>query len=397
MGGKVNKIASPAPSGTLAPGPRASRDDSKEQTEMAEKVNAAANNKAANADDADNVDNRDNAQTAKKANKARPPPSEPLDLYQVRRYLTGLIPYAEDHDDGSYAPLFIRLAWHLSGTYDQAKGNGGSNGCTLRLSAEANDPENKGLQKAFKLLAPCKAKFPFLSWADLVCLAGTVAIEISGGPAIPFATGRKDYSVKEAETVYGSKFKCPFGDGKHNPHKSRLPPADLPPLTGVGEGASDAEREAPLIAAIRGTFRRMGMSDKECVCLILLGHQYGRCHADISGYEEAWYAFGPAHWSAYEGGLGYLSTYQFGGHQEVETRAGKRQFNLRLGGRVFMMLPADKALWWDEEFRKHVMHYDRDRKAFKTDAAAAWKKLIELGCDGLLTPEAQRKGSNTEN
>ena len=136
----------------------------------------------------------------------------------------------------------------------------------------------------------------------------------------------------------------------------------------------------------------MGFSDKETVCLILLGHMFGRCHPETSGYENPWYAFSPNEYSAYEGGLGYLSTYVFGisrgAYKEVITSGGKRQWEARLGGGLaFMMLPADMALWWDEAYRKHVIFYDRERRKFRKDAGKAWKKLIELGCDGWLTPE----------
>jgi cytochrome c peroxidase len=163
-----------------------------------------------------------------------------------------------------------------------------------------------------------------------------------------------------------------------------LPTADLGPDESVGDDAPDHEREAATIAMVRGTFQRLGFSDRETVCLVILGHQYGRCHPEVSGYEEAWYAFDPAHWNVYEHGLGYLSTYRMGNYQEVETQAGKRQYNLRIGGRAFMMLPVDRVLWWDPEYRQHVCAYDDDRRQFKRDAVKAWQKLTELGCQGLV-------------
>ena len=96
-------------------------------------------------------------------------------------------------DDGSLAPIFIRLAWHSSGTYDAASGTGGSNGAGMRFATEAADPENAGLNVARAFLEPVKARFPEVSYSDLWILAAYVGIEHTGGPAIPFTPGRTDH------------------------------------------------------------------------------------------------------------------------------------------------------------------------------------------------------------
>jgi catalase (peroxidase I) len=90
-------------------------------------------------------------------------------------------------DDGSIAPILIRLAWHSSGTYDRFTKTGGSNNCgkggaTMRFGGEASDPENIGLEKGREFLEPIKQKNPFISYADLWILASYVAIEQTGGP-----------------------------------------------------------------------------------------------------------------------------------------------------------------------------------------------------------------------
>ena len=95
-------------------------------------------------------------------------------------------------DDGSLAPIFIRLAWHSSGTYDAASGTGGSNGAGMRFETEAADPENAGLHSARAFLEPVKKKFPGISYSDLWILAAYVGIEYTGGPKIPFRPGRVD-------------------------------------------------------------------------------------------------------------------------------------------------------------------------------------------------------------
>jgi hypothetical protein len=143
------------------------------------------------------------------------------------------------HDDGSLGPLFIRFAWHLSGTYDSRTETGGSNGGTMRFAAEANDPENAGFAKAKAVLERVHAEHAAglgISLADVWVLAGYVAIEASGGPAISFAHGREDWSMERAVSVHGPTG-CPFGDGKAtNPCGSRLPSADLGPLAGAPRG-----------------------------------------------------------------------------------------------------------------------------------------------------------------
>jgi len=311
------------------------------------------------------------------------------DLTEARADLRNAM-QSRDHDDGSFAPLLIRFAWHLSGTYDKDKKTGGSNGSTMRFTTEATDPENAGLSKAIEVLAPVHKKHPYLSLADLWILAGYVAIESTGGPHIRFATGRKDFSLEEAQQIHGPTG-CPFGDGKHNPCGSRLPTADVGPDPAAKPGAPPHVAEAPTIAAMRGTFTRLGFSDKETVCLIVLGHQYGRCHEDVSGYRGPWYLFDPAHWNVYAHGLGYLSLYRMavdgGRFSETTTAAGKRQFSMHMMGGEWMMLITDMALSWDKAYRKHVEFYDSHRLDFRSDAVAAFKRLTELGCDGLLTEE----------
>jgi len=219
------------------------------------------------------------------------------DLRAVRRDIAAAL-HDPGHDDGSLGPLMIRFAWHCCGTFDKATGTGGSNGGTMRMPQEQSDPENAGLGKARDVLEGIHNRYEWLSLADLYVLAGTVAIEASGGPAIPFATGRLDYTTEQAELRYGER-RCPFGDGAHNPCGSRLPSADLGPDPAAPAGCPMHKKEAPTIAAMRGTFTRLGFDDKEAVCLVLLGHQFGRCHPEASGYAGSWYGFDPAHWNIY--------------------------------------------------------------------------------------------------
>ena len=307
------------------------------------------------------------------------------DLTDMRQYILSLF-HDRNHDDGSLAPLMLRYAWHLCGTYDAATNTGGSNGCTMRFAAEQKDPENAGFSKARQFVAKVKSsKFGnLLSEADTQILIGTLAIQSMGGPTIPFRHGRQDFTQEMAVAKNGGSG-CPFGDGKFNPNGSRLPSADLCPHSKFPNSSNPEIKEQPTIEAVRGTFHRMGFDDKETVCLIVLGHQFGRCHPEVSGYEFPWYTFGPTEWNIYEHGLGYLSAYFMGAYREELSSTGKRQFNMRLGGgEPFMMLASDMALLWDEDFRRYLKYYDKNRRAFLVDCQAAWIKLTELGCEGLL-------------
>ena len=318
--------------------------------------------------------------------------SDGLDLSDVRQEI-GNIMYNRQHDDGSFAPLFIRFAWHCCGTYDKATKTGGSNGGTMRFDAEKTDPENAGFEEAVAILDKIHAKYSYLSRADLNILAGYIAIEMAGGPCVRFSTGRVDFTMEEAVQKNGPSG-CPFGDGKFNPKGSRLPAADLGPDPNADPRSPMCEKEAPTIRAVRGTFDRMGFSDEETVCLIILGHQYGRCHPEVSGFEDPWYAFDPTHWNIYPHGLGYMSACTMAStmYREGRSSAGKRQYNFSFQrGMNFMMLISDMALVWDPEYYSVIQYYDTNRHQFRKDAAAVWKKLTELGCDGILTPETTMK------
>mmetsp|Transcript_88525 Transcript_88525/g.222885 ORF Transcript_88525/g.222885 Transcript_88525/m.222885 type:complete len:601 (+) Transcript_88525:74-1876(+) len=176
-----------------------------------------------------------------------------------------------DWDDGSYAPILIRLAWHSSGTYCAADGTGGSNGATMRHALEAGDPENAGLDKPREYLETIKALHPWISYADLWILAACVAIEHTAGPVVPFTGGRTDGPAEKAISP------------------GRLPGAEK----GIADGFElDDEGRLKgwenLAQHVRDVFGRMGFSDKEAVALICGGHVYGRCHTGSSGYAGAW-------------------------------------------------------------------------------------------------------------
>lgn len=156
-------------------------------------------------------------------------------------------------DDGSLGPVFVRLAWHASGTYDKKSKTGGSEGGTMRYAPESTDGANAGLDKARAFLEPIKAKYPWISYGDLWTLAGVVAIEEMGGPTIEWKGGRVDKGPESA------------------PPNGRLPDG------AKGPGKDGAEH-------LRAVFHRMGFTDQEIVALSG-AHTLGRCHPDRSGFD----------------------------------------------------------------------------------------------------------------
>ena len=197
---------------------------------------------------------------------------EAVDYEAVKQELKALMDNPS-WDDGSLAPIFIRLAWHSSGTYDQATGTGGSNGAGMRFETEAADPENAGLASARAFLEPVKRKFPAISYSDLWVLAAYVGIEHTGGPSIDFTPGRTDH----VDESYWSGMS--YG---------RLPGAEKYITEGLDAEGRPNGWEG-LCKHIRDeVFYRMGFNDREIVALLCGGHVYGRCHPGSSGYAGPW-------------------------------------------------------------------------------------------------------------
>ena len=176
--------------------------------------------------------------------------SPAVDYKAVEADLRKLIESAGKYDDGSYGPLFIRLAWHCAGNFSRHDQTGGTAGATMRYAPESAHGGNAGLHIARQLLEDIKKKYPGISYADLYTLAGTVAVEALGGPRASWRPGRRDYVEKE---------RPPTPDG-------RLPDAS--------QGADH----------LRSIFYRMGFTDQEIVALSG-AHALGRCHKDRSGFE----------------------------------------------------------------------------------------------------------------
>uniref|UniRef100_A0A0E0LQ61 L-ascorbate peroxidase n=1 Tax=Oryza punctata TaxID=4537 RepID=A0A0E0LQ61_ORYPU len=230
---------------------------------------------------------------------------------KAKRKLRGLIA------EKNCAPLMLRLAWHSAGTFDVSSRTGGPFG------TDRNEPPGEPVPTAptpastSPLLDPIKDQLPILSYADFYQLAGVVAVEVTGGPEVPFHPGRQDKPEP--------------------PPEGRLPDATQ---------GSDHLRQ--VFSA------QMGLSDKDIVALSG-GHTLGRCHKERSGFEGAWTS----------------NPLIFDNSYFTELMSGEKE--------GLLQLPSDKALMADPAFRPLVEKYAADEDAFFADYAEAHLKLSELG------------------
>ncbi len=207
-----------------------------------------------------------------------------LDLEAVKKDLLALMTDSQDWwpaDYGHYGPLFIRMAWHSAGTYRTSDGRGGAGGGNQRFAPLNSWPDNVNLDKARRLLWPIKQKYGRkISWADLMILAGNVALESMGFKTFGFAGGREDIWEPEQDTYWGSEDEW-LGDKRYSGDR------DLEnPLAAVQMGLIYVNPEGPngnpdpIAAArdVRETFARMAMNDEETVALIAGGHSFGKTH-----------------------------------------------------------------------------------------------------------------------
>ncbi|KAI6021603.1 heme peroxidase [Pisolithus microcarpus] len=256
------------------------------------------------------------------------------DYQKVYNRIAELLDEAGDYDDGSFAPVVLRLAWHASGTYDKDTGTGGSNFATMRFEPESLHGANAGLHVARGVMEKIKQEYPWISYGDLWTLGGVAAVQEMAGPKIPWRPGRIDGFASNATP-----------DG-------RLPDAS--------QGSQH----------VRDIFYRMGFNDQEIVALIG-AHALGRCHSDRSGYEGPW-TFSPTTFT------NDFYKLLFDEKWVWKKWNGPKQLQDKNTGSL-MMLPTDYVLTQDKSFKKYAKAYADDQNLFFKDFAAAFAKLLELG------------------
>ncbi len=218
-----------------------------------------------------------------------------LDFHALKKDLNDLMTDSQDWwpaDYGHYGPFFIRMTWHAAGTYRTADGRGGGGTGNQRFAPLNSWPDNGNLDKARRLLWPIKQKYGNqISWADLLILAGNVAIESMGGKTFGFGGGRPDIWAPEEDIFWGKENEW-LGNNRYTGERELDKPlgAVQMGLIYVNPQGPDGNPD-PLASAkdIRETFSRMAMNDEETVALTAGGHTFGKAHGagseDLVGVE----------------------------------------------------------------------------------------------------------------
>ncbi len=364
-----------------------------------------------------------------------------LDYYALKADIKNVLTESQDWwpaDFGNYGPLFIRMAWHSAGTYRTGDGRGGSSAGQQRFAPLNSWPDNGNLDKARRLLWPVKQKYGNkISWADLMVLAGNVALEEMGFKTYGFSAGRADVWEPEIDVYWGKETK--FLDDQRYAEGRQLEN----PLAAVQMGLIYVNPEGPngnpdpLLSAkdIRETFGRMGMNDEETVALIAGGHTFGKTHGagptshvgkepEAAAIEEQGFGWSSSYKSgkgkdAITSGLEVTWTSQptkwthayfqilFGYEWELTTSpAGAKQWVAKDADNFVpdafdpnlkhkpMMLTTDLALRFDPIYGPISKKFMDDPKSFEDAFAKAWFKLThrDMGPRSrYLGPEAPKE------
>lgn len=247
---------------------------------------------------------------------------ESLDYFALKKDIETEMTDSKDWwpaDYGNYGGLFIRMAWHSAGTYRTGDGRGGTRAGQQRFAPQNSWPDNANLDKARRLLWPIKQKYgQKISWADLMILAGNVALESMGFKTVGFAGGRTDVWEPQSNVYWGAEKKF-LDDERYNEDRELEQP-----LAAVQMGLIYVNPEGPngepdpikAAADIRETFGRMGMNDEETVALIAGGHTLGKTHGAASGDNLG---ASPEGATIEEQGMGWKSEYKTGKGKDAIT------------------------------------------------------------------------------
>ena len=349
-----------------------------------------------------------------------------LDLAALKNDLKKVLTNSQDWwpaDYGHYGPFFIRMTWHAAGTYRTGDGRGGAATGAQRFAPLNSWPDNGNLDKARRLLWPIKEKYGNkLSWADLLVLAGNVAIEDMGGPNHGTVLGREDIWHPEKDIYWGAEDEW-LGDNRYGNTRQSLEN----PLAAVQMGLIYVNPEGPngqpdpALSAqdVRETFKRMAMNDEETVALVAGGHTFGKAHGAgdaalvgtepegaamenmglgwisshatgkgvdtiTSGIEGPW-TTNPTQWDM--GYLDLLMKYEWeckkspaGAWQWHPVNCSEEDMVPQVDGSNEKVLPmmttADMSLKIDPIYREICEHFHANPEVFGEAFAKAWFKLL---------------------
>ena len=299
-----------------------------------------------------------------------------LDLAAVKADIEAVLTTSQDWwpaDYGHYGPLIIRMAWHSAGTYRTYDGRGGGGSGTHRFAPLNSWPDNANLDKARRVLWPVKQRYGRkISWADLMILAGNVALESMGFKTFGFGGGRTDVWEPEEDTYWGPEITW-LGDERYSGDRELANP-----LGAVQMGLIYVNPEGPngqpdpLAAArdIRETFARMAMDDVETVALIAGGHTFGKTHGAADG--DLYVGPEPEGADLTEQGLGWRSTYGSGKAADAIT-----------SGLEGAWTPT--PVTWDNSFFETLFGYEWE---LSKSSAGAWQWTPADGAAADMVPDA---------
>jgi len=287
-------------------------------------------------------------------------PETEVDYEAVKQDVLALLPDPEA-DSQTWGPLMVRLGWHCAGTYRQTDHIGGCNGARIRHDPEASWGSNKDVDQALARLEPVFDKHDGLSWADLIIIASTTALESMGALPMPFCPGRIDVNA----TVAAEQ------------SKNLDPEIYLDPQTATAD-------------ALRESMKIMGFTDREMVVLNGGGHAIGQCHHFRSGFHGPW-TNNPAKLD------NEFFNLLLNEDWEVQTvhQTGKKQFQ----SGTLMMLFSDMVFRDDDQFRAIVEEYAQDNDLFLEDFRNAWIKLVNADRFGgvcVMADDSDQMDSSTK-
>ncbi len=303
-----------------------------------------------------------------------------LDLDAVIQDLRALMTTSQDWwpaDYGHYGPFFIRMAWHSAGTYRIADGRGGAGSGSQRFAPLNSWPDNVSLDKARRLIWPVKQKYGRkISWADLIVLAGNVALDSMGLKTAGFGGGRPDIWEPEEDVYWGPEATW-LGDERYKGNRQLDNPLGAVQMGLIYVNPEGPNGKADPVAAavdIRETFARMAMNDEETVALIAGGHTFGKAHgaADPNKYVGREPEGAPIE----EQGLGWASSFGSG--------SGVDAISSGLEGAW-----TDSPTTWDNDYLENLFKYEWE---LTKSPAGAQQWIPKDGAAAGTVPDAHDPG-----